>query len=229
MNIRIALSLFVALVLTACQKDRWLSDDEVAEEVETALVANQGGLANELSLKAAYAASSLDFLPCDTVTTVTRDYTFSSDSRTADYTYTWDITKQCGVNETVVSWTSTFSGNYDFPRVSGSTSGTRSWVMTQLEPQYAAWLLNGSSSRSGSHESKVRRRRSFDSSIETTFTNIVVDKLTREWMGGTGVSNIILTGENGGSYTAVATFTINTDRTVTVLINGNTYTFSLYS
>jgi hypothetical protein len=228
MNKLTLLALAFAVVSTSCNKDRWLNEDEAANEIEKSLAANQGGLARELSLKAAYLNTDFGILPCDETLTVTRDFSLVTDARTADFTYTWDITKECGVNATVIAWSSVFNGTYDFPRIRGTVEGSRSWVLTNTGQEHAVWLLNGSSSRNGSHTAKVRRQRSFDSAIQTTFTDIEVDKATREWIGGSAVANIILTGENGGTFTAVANVTINPDRTVTVLINGSTYTFELY-
>ncbi len=109
----------IALVLVAlqsCQKDRWIDNEQAADELANALVSNSGGLASETQQKTLYLQNEGNNLPCDQPITVTRNFNLTSGQRTANVTYNWVITKNCSTDPATISWTSTYSGSYGAPK-----------------------------------------------------------------------------------------------------------------
>lgn len=217
-----------ALMLTSCQKDRWIDEEEAAAEVESALAGNNGGLAHEADLKMAYVVNDAPGLNCGQTASITRTFVKTTGSRTGEFTYTWLITKQCTGIDTSLVWNSQFNGVYDAPRSSGSTMGTREWTATNVGADHELVTLNGTAQRSGSHELKVGRNRIYNTAVSTTYTDLIVDKATRRIIAGTAVSQINIAGSNGGSYDFTANITFNNNGTATFEINGQFYEVELY-
>lgn len=225
---------FVALTglfvgLNACKKDRWLDEETAADVLAKSLEQNSGGLAREVDLQTTYLLLNVALIPCGDTANAARTFTYDAGGRTANADYQWEIVKHCIGQEVYLSWQANFNGTYDFPRIKGSSQGQRNWTATQLAQEYSNWLLNGTCSRSGSHESKVRRRQTFDSTTETSFTDILVDKNTRRLVGGSATSDITITTASGNSYVYSAVINISQEGIATIVINGNTtFTFNLY-
>jgi hypothetical protein len=219
----------VLLGASACKKDRWLDEETAADIMVKSLEQNSGGLAREAELQTTYLALNLALIPCGDTANVTRNFAYNSGGNTANADYQWEIVKHCPNPEVYLTWQANFTGDYDFPRIKGSFQGQRNWIATQIAPEFNAWLLNGTCNRSGSHESKVRRRQTFDATTETSFTNILVDKNTRRLIGGTASSVINVVTQSGNNYEYNAETTISSDGVATIVINGNTtFTFNLY-
>lgn len=223
------LTVCAALLLSSCQKDRWIDEEEAAAEVESALAGNNGGLAHEVDLKMAYVVNDLPGLNCGQTASITRTFVKTTGSRTGEFTYTWLISKQCTAMDTTLAWDSQFNGVYDAPRSSGSTMGTRAWTATNVGADHELVTLNGTAQRSGSHELKTGRNRVYNTAVSTTYTNLIVDKATRRIIAGTAVSQINISGSNGGSYDFTANITFNNDGTATFEINGQAYEVELYN
>jgi hypothetical protein len=69
----------------------------------------------------------------------------------------------------------------------------------------------------------------YNTAVSTTYTNLIVDKATRRIIAGTAVSQINISGSNGGSYDFTANITFNNDGTATFEINGQAYEVELYN
>ena len=214
---------------SSCKKDRWLDEETAADIVAESLEQNSGGLAREADLQTTYLLLNLALIPCEDTANVARTFSYVSGANTANADYVWEIIKHCEGENVYLTWQANFTNNYDFPRIKGTGQGQRNWTATQLGSEYSNWMLNGTCSRSGSHESKVRRRQTFDSTTETTFTNVLIDKNTRRLVGGTASSEINILTSSGNTYVYNVVTTISTDGIATVVVNGtSTYTFNLY-
>ncbi len=219
----------LVLFVSSCKKDRWLDEETAADVVLKSLENNAGGLAREADLQTTYLLLSLALIPCEDTVNVERTFSYDSGGRTANADYQWKIVKHCPGQEINLSWQANFTGSYDFPRIKGSGQGQRNWIATQLDSGHSVWLLNGKCTRTGSHESKVRRRQNFDSTTETEFTDLMVDKNTRRLVGGTATSVINILTTSGNSYVYNAVTTISQEGVATIIINGTyTFTFNLY-
>jgi len=219
----------LVLAMSSCKKDRWLDEETAADIMVKSLEHNSGGLAREADLQTTYLLLNLALIPCGDTVNVARTFAYDSGGRTANADYQWEIIKHCQGQEVYLTWQANFTGSYDFPRIKGSGQGQRNWIATQLGSEHNAWLLQGTCSRSGSHESKVRRRQTFDSTTETTFSDVLVDKNTRRLIGGTATSVINVDTASGNTYVYNAVTTISPEGIATIVINGNiTFTFNLY-
>lgn len=220
---------FVATLLTSCKKDRWLTDETAADVVFKSLEQSAGGLAREADLQTTYWQLSLAAIPCGDSVTVTRNFQYNANGQSASADYIWDIKKICQGSDIFLTWKTNFSGEYDFPRFKGTWQGSRNWTAWQFGSEFTEWKMEGTGSRTGTHESKVRRRENFDSSVETIFTNVLVNKNTRRLVGGTATSTVEISSSSGQTYIYNALTTISEDGIVTIVINGNsTFTFNLY-
>lgn len=223
----IALSFF--LLLGSCKKDRWITEETAADVVMKSLEQNAGGLAREADLQTTYITISLATIPCGDSANVTRTFTYNANGQSATADYVWNIKKICQGPDVYLQWRADFNGTYDFPRIKGEWQGQRNWMATQIGSEYSAWKLDGTCSRSGTHESKVRKRQTFDSTVETIYTNVLVDKNTRRLIGGTATSIVNIVSSSGKTHVYNVLTTISEDGVVTIVVNGTaTYTFNLY-
>ncbi len=213
---------------TGCDKDRWIRNDDAADELANSLSMSTGGTAADLYQQTIYLIENFNNLICGTPVEVERQFQLNSAMRSGAYSYSWVITKNCESTEDVITWSSQFSGTYEAHRLRGSTSGRREWVATNVGPQHENWILNGSSTRSGSHQSLERRRRGFDTEVETTFTDITVRKVTRTIIGGTVVARITLTGRGGSTRTFNAEVTFDSGGLMYIVIDGEEFILDLY-
>lgn len=220
---------FLIVITVSCKKDRWMNEEEAADIMARALEQNSGGLAREVDLQTTYWMLNLTLIPCGDSMAVVRNFQYSANGNTASADYVWNIRKHCTDSDVYLTWTSNFTGEYDFQRIKGTTEGQRNWTATQLSSVFTEWKLNGTGFRLGSHESKVRRRRSFNSKTETIFTDVLVNKNTRRLVGGTATSTILVETNSGNTFTYNVVTTISSQGVATVVVNGHkTFTFNLY-
>lgn len=226
---RPSLFLFAAVILLAgCNKDRWIRNDDAADELANALSMGTGGVAADLSQKNIYLINNFNNLICGTPVEEIRQFQLNTGTRSSAFTYNWVVTKNCEGTEDVIEWTSQFSGTYEAPRLQGSTSGTRTWTATGVGSENENWVLNGSSTRSGSHQSRERRRRGFDTEVSTTFTDLTVRKITGTIVGGTVIASITLTGRGGSTRTFNAEVTFDSGGLMYIFVDGEEFILDLY-
>jgi hypothetical protein len=214
--------------LAGCAKDRFIRNDDAADEISNALSRNTGGLAYETDQKTIYIQTTAGDLPCNQPTEVTRQFQLNAGIRSGAFIYNWVVTKNCSGALPFLEWTSTFSGSYEGPRLQGSSSGTRTWVATGIEPESENWVLNGSSSRSGSHQSRTRRRQGFDSEVTANFTDVHVRKSTRTIVSGSAEATITLTDRRGNTRTYEADITFDSGGLFTITVSGEAFILDLY-
>lgn len=227
-----SLSFFVlvSLLLVSCKKnEKEITTDDAADVVSYALESSSGGMADQLKdcteevndeLASWYCGSQFD-------TTLSVSYTGTV---IGAYSTQRHYTLNCNGSSvaTDVSCTGSYSGNYDAPRMSSTNSGTLNWQLSGLDAGSTQYVFNGAHNRSGSHTSKVRNKYTFNTSLSVSSSNVTVDKTTGKIVSGSG--NITLTCDvvDGDSYYFTGTIVYNANETATVVINGTTYTVTLY-
>lgn len=231
---KIAVSFFVIFVsivmaTSSCQKERWINEEQAADIILRSLEQNSGGLAREADLQTTYWMIYLASIPCGDSVQVTRNFEYNTGGRSAEVDYVWNIIKHCQDPEVFLTWRANFEGTYDFPRVEGSWQGQRNWTATQLGSAFDVWRLQGTEFRSGSHDSKVRRRQSYESTTETTYHEVLIDKSTRRIVGGSATSILTVVSNTGNAHIFNIETTISEVGMATVVVNGtSTFTFNLY-
>ncbi len=226
-------------LLSSCRKNdittAEATADDAADAITYALESSSGGAAEDISASAAYAmqngygkneaASSLQCgVPLDT----TVSYTYNG-AVAANYSHNWNVLLNCnGPVPSSISWTGNYAGNFSGPRMESSNTGTRNFTLTGVEPSAQVYTLNGATTRTGMHTSKVRNQYAYNVTITTNLTNVTVNKSTYRITGGSGTANATLQVSNGVSKAFAGTIVFNGNTTATLAINGNTYTIQLY-
>lgn len=215
--------------LNACKKDRWIDDETVAEVVFETLKQKSGGLAQEVDMQTFYVLNNSMLIPCGDSAIENRNFEYSSSQYSASADYVWNIKKVCQGSEEHLIWRADFIGNYSFPRMTGSWQGQRKWIATQLGVGTAFVKLEGTCSRAGNHKSELRNEQTFDSNVETVFTEVLVSKYDRRLYGGKATSVVTINSDSGKTYVYEVVTTISDVGTATMVINGtNTFEFNLY-
>lgn len=225
------LLLFSLFVLASCNKEeenleKSMEEEEAAEVMESAMTVDAEGLAREAE-EAALAAQTYAL---ESYCGLSGDTTFSRNVSnafiTASYSTTWDWQLTCqGPIPSIYFFGRETEGNYETNRMISVDTAFSDWSVSNLVTGNA-YLLSGLYGRSGSQESKIGQQNSFNSNLEVVVTEIAVDKTTFEILSGEGT--FVLTGQGSGgtdvTYTGEITF--NGGNSVTITLNGQSYTFS---
>lgn len=229
-------ALFCALVIvsSSCKKNKEeaITSDDAADAVSETMQYKSGGYPEDIEAASTYTYN----LNLGTVnpglhcgeshdSTITGSITGSV---TASFTHTWQYTLNCDSNSNPVSITGTgnHTGEYDGPRIHSNTNGTRNWIITGLDSGSSDYIYNGNHSRTGVHTSKVGKKNTFTTSIQTVTTNLLVDKTTKHIVSGSATVNATCTSSSGKEYTFSGTLVFNGNETATLTLNGNTYTIN---
>ncbi len=240
--------LSMALIVASCKKSsttttttptQTVTADDAADAVSLSMESSSGGYAAQVTDGATYTsnqgyrttpqANQVMSLSCGIAfdTTVTKTY---SGAVTASYTHQWHYLLSCDSlsHPSSLAFSGSYNGNYSGNVMTSTNSGNRNWTITGLGSSYTSYTYNGSFTRTGSHTSKLRAQNTFNVNMQMTSTNVVVNKSTKKITAGTGTVNVTCTVSNGNNYSFTGTLTFNTNNTATLVINGNTYTITLY-
>jgi hypothetical protein len=223
----ILLAIFFSM--QSCRKEEIVAnEDDAADAIETALVKSSGGTSEDIAANAAFTSESVNDLNC-TVQFDTSVTFVNSGIAVTSFSHAWSVLLNCnGANPESITWSGTYNGNFDAPRIKGNCTGSRNWTITGLDAVNTNYNLNGTTSRSGTHTSKVRNNYEFSNTINFSLTNLTVDKTTYRIIGGTATVQATLSVSNGSSKTFNGNIVFNGNGTATLTINGNTYTISIY-
>lgn len=230
-------ALFCALVIvsSSCNKknkEDAITSDDAADAVSETMQYKSGGYPEDVQAAANYTLNlNLGTPGAGLHCGESHDSTITASitgSVTASYTHTWEYTLNCDTDSNPVSITGTgnHTGEYDGPRIHSNTNGTRNWTITGLGSSSADFIYNGSHSRSGVHTSKIGKKNTFTTSIQTVTSNVLVDKSTKHIVSGSATVNATCTSSSGKAYTFTGTLVFNGDETATLTLNGNTYTIT---
>lgn len=236
-------TLLLALLIgaaTGCKKDdsnTAVTADDAADAATYAMQSSSDGLAAQVTDAVAYAddegynkTAGTQSLTCGVPVDTTFHFSATTNSISASYTHEWTYLLNCnnGTPESL-TFSGTYSGNYDGPRLESTNTGSRNWTITGLDNSTSIpYTFNGSFSRIGSHTMRVRHQNTFDGNIVIAVNNITVDKASHRITGGSATAQINCTVSNGNSYSFTGNITFNSNHTATLVIDANTYTIDLY-
>lgn len=227
-------------MLTACNDDHdtdlnpeevIMSADEAAENVEAIMIVAIDDVESaSKAMEETYTdEEGLVLLDCGAVIDTTWDISKSNANASANYTSDWALTVLCN-NAGIpngLQMNSDASGTYEGVLMSGNENGIGEYTMLGLLPNATTYDFNGIYSGSGSATSKKGRQATYSLDVIFEFTEVSFDKETYDLLSGTGTINLIATGQNVGPATFTGTATFNGDGTVTIEINGSSYTFEI--
>lgn len=228
---------FFFLSFIACRKETAINptEEDAADAIENAIAASSGGAAEDMAAASQYTYNQgygkqegINSLQCgvpfDTAVSLE-----NSGIATTSFLHAWTALLNCnGFVPESVSWTGTYTGSYDAPRLTGSTAGSRNWTISGLGQQSIEYTLNGTTSRTGSHTSKVRNKYTFSHTLTTTYTNLQLNKTTHRITGGTADVQATLMVSTGNSRTFSGEIVFSGDGTAILTINGKSYIITIY-
>lgn len=236
-----AFFLFMFLGLTACNKDRedtlspdaGISEEEAAAVVEGAVTARTQGLGAEIEdalyLADEYAEKSGAGGPCGEPFDSTLTRSVDTANLTATYTVSWAWQVSCNALDipVAIDYQRAASGDYETARMISSDNAGSNWAISNLI-QGPNYVLDGTYTREGSQQSKVRNQYSFASSLLIEVDNLNIDKGTRRIQSGIAGFTLTITGPESNTQTFEGDIVFNGNGTAAIIINGNSYTVSLY-
>ena len=171
-----------------------ISSEDAADIVELALAPSSNGISRAMD-----EAARISVVPIPCGETVDTSFTINVDRNnlTADYTTNYDWSLKCiGIVPNEFIFNRSTSGQYETLRMVSNDQGSSNWAI-DYEIGANEMIGNGTYTRSGSQESKVRNQNKFESTTQIEVSSIVVDINSREITGGTGTFTIIGTANPG--------------------------------
>lgn len=223
-----------SLTLVSCRKDDVKINNEITtEDAVDAIVYTIENESGGYSSHAKYATEDLSYsiytLQCGQSfdTTFVKSYVGPI---TANYTFSRNYILNCDSlnNLTSINCTGSYTGNYEGPRLKSYNSGFNSWYVTGLNNQVSNFYINGSFTRLGIHESKIRNKKTFDTQMNISTTNLEIEKSTGHIIGGNAMVELICTNNEGVPYTFNGSITFSSSGIATLSLNGNTYTIYIF-
>ena len=238
------LVLMVLLSVAACDENEststssTMSNEEAADMVATSLAEEASGMttvvtdAATTAEEASEAADGGRTASCGYSESVNLSKTNREGSViTYSYDYNYDYQMTCNSeNEplTLVSGAD-FTGSFDAPRLASSHTGTSDLNVSALDEAATSYLVDGSYSRSGSFESKVRNKNTSTSTVLISIDEVTVDKEDKEIVDGS--ATVSITGEvpGKGSFSFNGSIVFEGNGKATLTIDGTTYSVDLES
>lgn len=236
---RLFFLLVAVLLLSSCRKNdttTTITADDAADAITYAFESSSGGTADELADASQYTLNQgygktegINTLSCGVPFDSTITLTYNGANTTASYTHNWHMLLSCsGPVPASLAFEGSYSGNFNSLRMQSSNTGSRALTVTGLEPSAQVYTFNGSTSRTGSHTSKVRNQTTFNVTIQSSLSNVTVSKTSYHITGGSGTVTATCSTSGGNSQTFNGTIVFNNNSTATLTINGTNYTIQLY-
>ena len=221
----------LAMLVMSCKKEEetMVSEDEAAETVTKSMETDNSGVNEQLEESAKMAEVALVNPLCSVAQDSTIVKSYSSATRTLDYTFTWGYQVNCTNSiPSNVTFNYSSTGSYTTPRMDSDDSATGEIVLTQLVASETNYKATLDYSRNGSQISKIGNANSFTSTITVNSSNILIDKSTYRVVSGDATLAISGSSTDGTafSYGGTITFLGNMDATIT-LDSGATYSVNL--
>lgn len=221
--------LFLGIMVSGCKKEtKEITSDDAADVVSYALQSSSGGSAQMMQDYSVDADEQSDIVPCGGTFDTTVSFSHAG-TIVANYAFVRHYTLTCAnAIPSSFSCSGTYNGSFDAPRMSSSNSGTNTWTISGLPASNSTWTFEGSLNRQGTHTSKVRNKYTFTSDLAVTLANVQVDKSTYQIVSGSGNISLSCSVDGGGTYNFTGSIVYNTNGTATLVINGNSYSITLY-
>lgn len=231
-----SLALIFVFALSSCNKEdnpspnQAISNDESADEVA-------GFISSDVSTT----SSDLDFLikdaqngrlatngrteACGVSYDTIINRSFSGTYLTFNYTLQYGYNLSCtnvGVPSTL-TYTVNSSGSRSGNRLTSQGTSVGALSAAGFEVSKSSYSVNGTFNRTHAVTQKNGAQKTFNSQLETTLSNLSVNKSTKVIQGGTASITASGTSSSGGSYTYTALVVFNGDGTADVTINSSAY------
>lgn len=210
--------------------DQAISNDEAAEEVASFLASDVSAASADLDFLIEDAqngkiAVNSKIEACGITYDTAINRSFSGAYLTFNYTLQYGYGLSCtnaGIPSTL-TYSIYATGNRSGNRLSsqGESEGTLS--ASGFEVSKSSYLLNGTFSRTHTVSQKAGAQKTFNSALESTLSDISIDKLTKVIQSGFAIVEASGTSSSGGSYTYSASVVFNGNETADVVINSNVY------
>ena len=206
-----------------------MTSDEAAENMQ-AMIVNSVDDAETVarSVEESNKVGDTLAIDCSAVIDTTWERSYASGNASADYSSTWSVSVLCN-NFSVpyaLQMNSDANGNYDGPLMSGTETGTGQFTWSGLLPTADEYLLSGEYAATGTATSKKGRKTSYALDANITFTDLAFDKETNELLSGTGTYTLTASSDNR-TATFTGTIVFNGGGSVTITVNGESYTFQI--
>ncbi|TFF39635.1 hypothetical protein [Mucilaginibacter psychrotolerans] len=226
-------ALSIAMALSSCKKDSTagnaVTEDEAAEVMVQAVDPASGGLALQTTAATTIALTNSSSAKCGVAKDSTITGTGSTATRTYSYNLSWHRLLTCGVGSIPSKLDFTFTGGstYSGPRMSSDDNSTGAFTVTGLELGSSEYVVNQTYTRKGTQQSKVRKNRSFSSTVNIITTDVKVSKATQQITSGTGTVKVTGTASTGETFSYSATITfLGSKKANIVFASGTTYAVS---
>jgi hypothetical protein len=220
----------ITLTAFACNKEeKTVNEEDAVETVTNSMSQENAGLASQTEDAAKITEIALESPLCGVSQDTVIVKTYSSATRSLDYTFNWGWVVNCtsGVPSDI-TFDYSSNGVYDTPRISSDDNATATIVLTQLPMVNPEYLANITYTRNGTQDSKKGAELSFTSVITATGTDITINKETYEITGGTISVEITGTVEDGDSFEYAGDLVFNGGGSATItLANGNVYEITI--
>lgn len=226
----IALIILFSMTFVACREEGpltvTLSEEDVADIVEYAVSAETGGMVEQLETSAEMAESFVMSIPCGQQKDSTLSFSNQTGSRfTYDYDVSWEWALACNAFSIPDSFELYFAanGNYETLRMTSEDESVYDFTLKGLKLSDPDLIYNGSLTRGGDQEAKVRNKNTFSSDLEISTDNLKISKSRQEITSGTATVNLdaTLSGGTKQSFTGKLTFLGN--QAATFEVNGMTF------
>ena len=242
------LILLGAFGLSSCSKDdASVENDEVTQEmaaeiVGSSLVSGTSGAMADIEIIASFidqsvngasssvrSTNSFETIGCGQTVDTT---IIARDNGIVKFNYTkmYSFNLQCDASDNPTQLNTSFSyeGNFDAPRMTSSHSGEGNLVVTDIAYTSDRYLFNGTWSRSGNFESKIRNKFAWQANVQFAFVNISFERQSKTI--DTGTINFKVSGSNShGSYNYEGTITFIGDGKTEITISGSRYNVNMES
>ncbi|MCB9188496.1 MAG: hypothetical protein H6600_04790 [Flavobacteriales bacterium] len=219
--------------VSSCKKEdeqeKTVSEEETSEVVAKSMESSNSGLIEQIEESVQMANVALQNPICALQYDSTIQKTYTSTSRTLDYTFNWGYQVNCSNNvPSDVTFSYNSSGNYSSLRMDADDEATGSIVLTQLLSSQSSYMANINYERIGNQESNFGNNSTFSSTLTITGSNIEVDKTSYEILGGSANFTISGSRDNGTNYSFSGMIQFLGGGSATVSFNnGNQYTISI--
>jgi len=229
----------LTFLVTSCNKDEnniseTAITDDVADEIASSVGESNSGLSSEITGLAELANEypEAKLAAYDTIYSVDTSFVKANPAGTVTtfsyaYQMEYGFVMYNGVLNNIY-YQAGVDGNYDAPRISGASNGESNWVLTGLQMSSQEYVFNGTTSRTGSSQSKVRNKSQITSSSNITLSNVKVNKSTLVIEEGT-LSWTISGTVNGQTYSYSAVLVYSGNGKAELTINGMNYTINISS
>ena len=222
MKLTFIIPMALIMSITACKKEEatQVTEEEATETMTNAIEGSNSGLAEQTTDAAEIATVLLESPICAISGDSIVHKTYSSATRSLDYTFNWNWQAHCtsGI-PTDITYNYTAVGEYETPKIKSNDNASATIVLTQLLITEEEFLANITYTRNGSQESKIGKTTSFTSTITASGSDITINKESHEVTGG--ILTLLITGstDEGEGFEYGGNLVFNGGGSATITLN----------